>query len=189
MSIRGGNLAASDSAVVFGGATSGRYIQQQMNAAGLGLTGNSLYGSPPLRLARSVTFDALAVNLSTAGIGTSMVVRAGLYLLDPDTLVGTLLVDAGTADASTTGTKVLLASGTIPANTWYVSVLVAQGTYTTPPACATSHRAQFAHSAAAFSTAVQSALGGAAGVPGALPASITFVTSGGVGPQIAVRVA
>ena len=85
-----------------------------------------------ITVGRSCTLTSIAVEVGTAGSAGS-VLRLGIYLLNPDTLATTLLVDAGTVDATTTGVKTLAISQWVEAGMMISPGAASQGAPSTQP--------------------------------------------------------
>lgn len=77
------------------------------------------------------TLTKLGLEVTVAG-GASSVVRLGVYKTGSDGNPGDLLVDGGTIDASTTGTKEVTISQVIPTSGWYWVCAAAQADASTP---------------------------------------------------------
>jgi hypothetical protein len=89
--------------------------------------GNGVLYLVPVYLPYSVTLDRLSIEVVTTPGGTGSVVRLGIYNHNATThLPDTLLVDAGTVDTTTTGTKEATISQTLAAGTYWLAA-VAQG--------------------------------------------------------------
>lgn len=132
--------------------------------------------------ARTCILGKIAVHVQTAG-SAGAVVRLALYeiTLGAVSAQGILLTDAGTVDATTTGSKFLTISQQVEVGKNYLVAAVGQGGATTAAIVATS---QGIDAAIGGSDSVQltARLMGyqVAGVTGAAPASPTFVGSGNV---------
>jgi hypothetical protein len=150
----------------------------------LAATLNLAYFSP-VYFPRPTAVDQIRAQVTTAG-AAGAVVRLGIYRQNPATgLPGTLLLDAGTVDATTTGVKTISVSETITGMVWCVVVT------------------QVVTATLRSSTAVnQGYYGGAgdgnlnsntgptqSGVTGALPASATATTTATNMPVSQLRVA
>ena len=90
--------------------------------------------TPVIVGARTLTIDALGVNVNAAVAATTL--RLGLYYLSGTTLApSSLAVDGGTIDSSTTGVKILTLSSAlvVPANTiWLGLAVMLEGAAGTP---------------------------------------------------------
>jgi hypothetical protein len=133
----------------------------------------------PFFMPAAVTVDRIAIEVTTPGTG---VLRLGLY--DADAVAGgggTLLLDAGTVDPSTTGYKEATVSTTIPAG-WTLFGIVWQTTSTTAPAVRTKSQgfgvlsSTTASSGLAFPTSALTV----GSVTGALPGSPTIGNGSGL---------
>jgi hypothetical protein len=90
--------------------------------------GNTMYAAP-LRISRALTATRLGFNINT-GFASTQVIRLGIYLADPVTLMpGSLLVDAGTIVPAANGvTSIVLSTPQVLVPGLYYLVLVSQGT-------------------------------------------------------------
>ncbi len=79
----------------------------------------------PVHITAPVTFDRIVANIQTAG--ASSVIRLGIYKVQPQgSTFADLILDAGTADSSTTGDKeITISQGLVPGV--YVFIAVPQG--------------------------------------------------------------
>lgn len=92
---------------------------------------NELVYFVPFVLGRTLTLDRMGVEVTSAG-ETNSVVRLGVYR-DKNGLPDSLIVDAGTVAADSTGTKAITAIGQeVEARVLWLAA-VAQGAATTPP--------------------------------------------------------
>lgn len=81
----------------------------------------------PLMFRRDAVIDRIGVNVSTAG-AAGVVTRVGLYTEDPVSgFAGSLLVDSGDMDVSTTGSKEFIYSATLRGGTRYWMAHVTSG--------------------------------------------------------------
>lgn len=86
----------------------------------------------PFYVGQAVTVNALGTNFNPGG-STGSVIRQGIYRAGTDGMPATLVVDAGTADGTNIGNKVLSFTATpLPAGLYWL-VVVAQGGATTKP--------------------------------------------------------
>jgi hypothetical protein len=85
------------------------------------LTTNRLYAVPFIS-PKAITLDRIGINVTTLGSGASA--RLGIYVDNGNLYPGSLLLDAGTVDMSTTGVKTITISQALSANTLYWLVLV-----------------------------------------------------------------
>lgn len=82
---------------------------------------------------RDCTLDAMALEVTTAGTAGSLI-RFGIYDFDPMTgVVGPLLLDAGTIEAESVGTKILNTSFPVQAGDHYLVGAAIQGNPATRP--------------------------------------------------------
>ncbi|ATN89544.1 tail protein [Gordonia phage Kabluna] len=82
---------------------------------------------------RDCTLDAMALEVTTAGTAGSLI-RFGIYDFDPVTgAVGPLLLDAGTIEAESVGTKILNTSFPVKAGKHYLVGAAIQGNPATRP--------------------------------------------------------
>lgn len=88
------------------------------------LVANTLYAIP-LVVVRDVTVDRIAVLVATAASGKS--IRLGIYNDGTNLYPGTLLLDAGTVSAATTGLKAITISQALTKGLYWL-VLVSDGT-------------------------------------------------------------
>lgn len=84
----------------------GEYIETLLGttAAANALTANKLY-AVPFVVARAMTFDRIAVQVTTLAAGSS--IRLGIYNDGTNLYPGALLLDAGEVSAATTGVKAI----------------------------------------------------------------------------------
>jgi hypothetical protein len=90
-----------------------------------GMTLNRLYAMP-FFVGRACVLDRLAQRVTVAG-ASSNTIRLGLYS-DDNGKPGALLVDAGTADATTTGVKALTVSVAIAQGLYWLATVAQTGT-------------------------------------------------------------
>lgn len=74
------------------------------------------------------TVDIIAIRCIT--LGTALNARLGIYLDNGNIYPGTLLLDAGTVDISTTGVKTIAVNQVLPKNTIIFGAVVMNGTST-----------------------------------------------------------
>jgi len=79
----------------------------------------------------TVTISALECIVTTAG-GGSAVVRMGIYRQASTGLPGTLVIDGGTASATTTGVKAIAISQVLTPDVYYVAIVAQDWTGTQP---------------------------------------------------------
>lgn len=145
-------------------------------AAGAVSTGQLAEGSlrgSRLLVGRTCTLDTIAVEVTTAGSAGALV-RVGLYLYDPASNSGTLLVDGGTVDATTTGVKTVTISQAVTKGQILVLASAVQGGASTRPIVRVNGGYDPTIGDASAATVVGNSAAGfnmAAGVSGALPAS------------------
>ncbi|NMR28124.1 hypothetical protein [Crystallibacter degradans] len=153
-----------------------------------------LFGDGGLRMGRlvvgrSCTLNSISPEVTTAG-GAGAVLRLGIYRLNYETGVSTLLLDAGTVDASTTGVKTLAINSAVKAGDQLLLAAASQGAASPAPTIRTNTGSDpyWGVDTATMSVAI---LIGAqvSGMTGALPASppLGVVSSGGV-PRLIVGV-
>jgi hypothetical protein len=108
-------------------ALSGQYLTLNANSLGTQTPGiNALQATTPLWLPAGVTLTRIGCKINTAG-SAGAVVRLGIYRADaPGLLPGTLILDAGTVDSTTTGVKEIVISTVIPTTGWYWLATVSQ---------------------------------------------------------------
>jgi hypothetical protein len=74
----------------------------------------------PTVVSKSISVDRIAVNVSVAEAGATP--RLGIYGRSATNRPGSLILDCGTVDASTTGTKIITINTTIPAGLFFLAV-------------------------------------------------------------------
>lgn len=89
------------------------------------LVANTLYAMPYI-LTSSGTFDRIAIDVKTASSGHTL--RLGIYEMTSGGIPGALVVDAGTVDVGTLGSKEVTISETLTANKGYFVAYVTDGT-------------------------------------------------------------
>ena len=80
------------------------YTNPEGEYAGLTMVANRLYAKPFI-VVRNMTFDQIAIDVTTAAAGASM--RLGIYNDGTNLYPGTLLLDAGVVSVATTGLKTI----------------------------------------------------------------------------------
>lgn len=140
-----------------------------------------------LAVGRSSTIKSLSVNVTVPAGGAA--IRLGLYkfLWTPTGWTTTLILDAGTVDASTTGIKTITVTVPVEVGDIIVPVAVTQGGASLP-----SFGAAQGADAPLGATQITSAVNAVAGlkltgVTGALPAT-PIMTVSGTAPRVAVGV-
>jgi hypothetical protein len=109
---------------MFATTTAGRYIAPP-DGWGTGfLTGVGYLRCKQLSIPTTITVDRIAVNIQAAG-SAGAVVRLGIYESN-NGVPGALILDAGTVDATSTGTKTITISQTLAAGYYYLAA-VGQG--------------------------------------------------------------
>lgn len=103
---------------------SGCYITILGGNTGTGAPGASSLRASPIDLAAACTADRIGVEVTT--LAASSTVRLGIYADGTDGLPGTLLLDAGTVDTTTTGFKEITISQALTAGRWWLAA-VSQG--------------------------------------------------------------
>lgn len=152
--------------------------------AGTALTANRLYAMPFV-VPKGITIDQIAVYVSTLSTTTA---RLGIYNDNGNCYPGTLLLDAGTIDVTSTGAKKVAISQALSANTLYWLVIVCAATpaiYCIPVAAVinvlgTSNALGTAQNAGLYAAQAYGVL------PGTFPASPTMITAAPI-PAIFVR--
>jgi len=91
------------------GATADRYYGPMVAGATAtaAMTANVIYASP-FAVVRTITLDRIAINVTTVAAGATA--RLGIYADAGTTYPGSLVLDAGTVDVSTTGMKTITIS-------------------------------------------------------------------------------
>lgn len=150
-----------------GGASTSATTQAQIHAT-------------PIDLRDSRTFDRLAVEVASTPGSTGSVIRLGIYADRGDLCgPGSLVLDAGTVSATTTGVKAATIAQTLGAGRWWL-VAVTQGSPVTQPVLRSTLAVPTFPVAQGSSTPANLA---GAGLPfvesaaGALPASLTVDTT------------
>lgn len=138
----------------------------------------------PLDLPGPLPIQSISLEVTSAG-SAGAVIRLGAYLAT-DSGGGSLLFDAGTVDATTTGVKTISVTQTLPRGR-ILLVAACQGAAATRPSIRILSSMPPLYPTSGVRTAVAgSAWGAAGGVPGALPS--TGFWSGGISiPYIVVR--
>lgn len=168
----------------------GRYygVGATLRASAIPAEASAVY--TPLAVPADSSIDRIAVDVITAG-GAGAVMRLGLYNDNGTGRPGTLLLDAGTVDVSTTGTKEIIVAQALSAGLiWMVAVV--QGAAATRPTMR-SHAQGFVasiHGNNAIDILEVAYAYFQGGVSGALPdpAAITGVSSSQA-TKVAVRAA
>jgi hypothetical protein len=108
---------------------SGAYLTAQLVSTGTTAPGAGTLRAMPLDLAASATLDRIGVEVTTAAASTTA--ELAIYNHDATTdRPGTLLLDAGSIDTSTTGFKELTISQTLAAGRWWLASLPLGGAAT-----------------------------------------------------------
>lgn len=145
----------------------------------------------PFVVDESATFDRVAVEVTAAGTAGA-VVRLGIYGADADSMPGSLLVDAGTVDATTTGLKEAIISQAVTSGLYYLAAVV-QGAATTRPTWRSVTGDSLLPLHTSGVTLTSNSINGISqsSVTGALPATATPDAGPGFGvsPRIVVRAA
>jgi hypothetical protein len=144
----------------------------------------------PIFFVRPVTLDRIAVRVTTAGSAGS-VIRLGIYSADAAMFPSTLVLDAGTVDSSSTGTKEITISQALPFGVYWLGA-VGQATPASNPVVA-ARTGCITPTLSESSNSQQNAQGGlnALGVTGALASTygFDFGTANTARPAVAVRIA
>lgn len=179
-------LKARLAAAEFTYRSGGYYVVEGLETATATPTLNQLQASP-FRWESSVTADRIGVRVN-AGVA-SATIRLGVYASAAGGLPGSLILDAGTIDASTAGFKEIIISQAFSPGTYWLAVC-AQGA--TTALNATVNRSQ----RGVGSTAGQGAAGSQGGglvhsgsITGALPATFVFSSSADRAYGVNLRVA
>jgi hypothetical protein len=150
------------------------------------LTGVGYLRCKQLSIPTTITVDRIAVNIQAAG-SAGAVVRLGIYESN-NGVPGALVLDAGTVDATSTGTKTITISQTLAAGYYYL-VAVGQGQGSQVSGNAYSASQQIVpldgtfHVGQALLSYVKS------GVTGALPDPLNPDSMSNVYPNIQLRLA
>lgn len=148
------------------------------NAASTAAPVNGQLTACPIYLPRSGSITDLAVEVVTTPGGAGALVRIGVYADDGTGYPGTLLVDAGTVDCTTTGVKTITlgAALSLPAGRFWLAAAV-QGNPTPSPTMRIDQNTRSTGGilAATSTVALQSANTSylQSAVTGALPATFT----------------
>ena len=105
----------------------GRYYPQRFSALTAGNPGNGVASYAPYWVDEAQAFDRIAVFVNTAG-SAEAVERLAVFNDDGNGRPGTLVVDAGTVEAATTGAKEATISVTLTPGLYWVA---AAGQFTT----------------------------------------------------------
>lgn len=177
----------------------GEWHMPGINASSNGALGVGTLRAAPYWFGPAAVITDLGVEVTVAG-STGALVRITVHLDDgtgtPGGVPGkpvTLLVDAGTVDATTTGFKLITGlTVPVPPGSWPYLGGTVQGAPATQPTLRTVGTAQYLP---AMGTATPTALSAAnigysaAGVTGAAPASFGAATLTGAIPRVAFRIA
>lgn len=110
--------------------TTGRYYSSFLRAysssVGRSIIQNRLYAMP-FPVLRPITVDRIAIEVSTAGAGGAAI-RLGIYNNGTNLTPGTLLLDAGTVDATSTGLKAITISQALTKGIYWLVLLTNDGT-------------------------------------------------------------
>jgi len=103
------------------GATANRYYGPMIAGATAtaAMTLNVIYASP-FAVVKTITLDRIAINVTTAAAGATA--RLGIYADDGTTYPGSLVLDAGTVDVSTTGMKTITISQELTPGLYWLCV-------------------------------------------------------------------
>ena len=152
----------------------------------------------PIDVARRTTFDQIAVRVTSAGAGVGYVLRLGLYADDgtgyKPNLAAAPILDAGTVDPTSTGTKTITISQTLEPGRYWAAIASQATTITTGATIAVFGQTPQLAQTILPSTATEAARPWkATGITGALPSTLTVtagqgVTNGAV-PIIGLRAA
>jgi hypothetical protein len=191
-----GPATATDGAVALFDGTTGKIIKQSTflessltslypntTTAGLWLsvsggigtvshTEGSLFGLV-LRVSNTINIDRIAANVATAG-SAGAVIRLGIYRLNDNGSGFTLIVDAGTIDAATTGLKDIVISETLTPGAYFVGA-ASQGDALTAPVMRTKGSIDGVVQTNAVANHITTINGYRFfGVTGALPATLSY---------------
>jgi hypothetical protein len=170
------------------GMQSGRYEFGAGTNTTLTVTNGTLIISP-FFFAGPVSIDRLGVQVATAG-GSGSVIRLGIYASTDTLLPGSLILDAGTVDGTTTGSKEITVAESLAAGMYWVGA-VGQGTPSPEPVLR-ARTGIIVPTLNEGNNPNQNAQGGlaVAGVTGALDATYSWLTNGNLQrPAVFVRIA
>jgi hypothetical protein len=126
-----------------------------------------------LRVSNTINIDRIAANVATAG-SAGAVIRLGIYRLNDNGSGFTLIVDAGTSDAATTGLKDIVISETLTPGAYFVGA-ASQGDALTAPVMRTKGSIDGVVQTNAAANHITTINGYRFfGVTGALPATLCF---------------
>ncbi|MEE8194445.1 MAG: hypothetical protein V3T73_02960 [Dehalococcoidales bacterium] len=107
--------------------TGAYHLPASINYQALAITADQLYARP-LIVARDITIDRIAIEVTGAGAGGTKA-RLGIYNLGDDLYPGTLLLDAGEVAVDSTGIKAVTVSQALTKGIYFMA-MVADGTPT-----------------------------------------------------------
>jgi hypothetical protein len=163
-----------------------RYYTAIGGTVGTGQVGAATAAAIPIFLDTDVTITELAAEVTTAGAAGSLL-RLGLYS-DNAGVPGTLLVDAGTVDATTTGVKTLTVSQAVSAGVVW-AVACSQGSPATEPTLRTINGPIVGVPAISAGSTSQSTFKTTGLATGGLPGTWSLAGGiGGVAPRVQVKV-
>lgn len=165
----------------------GTWITTTGGSTSSGQPANGRFYASPIALTSGVTATSLAINVNTAGSAGS-VMRLGIYADDGTTTPSTLILDAGTVDTSTSGSKSITINQTLPAGVYWL-VSVSQGSATTQPTLSTigGNTPGLALSNNGMSNGA-AALSADSSTTGALPANAPGMGSNGAAPKVGLGI-
>ena len=171
---------------MFATTTAGRYIAPP-DGLGTGyLTGVGYLRCKQISIPTTITVDRIAVDIQAAG-WAGAVVRLGIYESD-NGVPGALILDAGTVDATSTGTKTITISQTLAAGYYYLAA-VGQGQGSQLSGNAYSASQQIVPIDGTFHVGQGLVSCGKSGVTGALPDPLNPNLIANVYPNIQLRLA
>jgi hypothetical protein len=182
----GGGATEGSYFKMFATTTAGRYIAPP-DGLGTGyLTGVGYLRCKQLSIPTTITVDRIAVDIQAAG-WAGAVVRLGIYESD-NGFPGALILDAGTVDATSTGTKTITISQTLAAGYYYLAA-VGQGQGSQLSGNAYSASQQIVPIDGTFHVGQGLVSCGKSGVTGALPDPLNPNLIANVYPNIQLRLA
>jgi hypothetical protein len=183
-----GKISNGVQRVAYPSFVSGRWYGYPSATAGVQRIQAEMHGLP-IVIGQAVTLQSIGINVTVAG-STGALARLGIYNDGTDGKPGTLVLDAGTVDCTTTGAKTIAISQTLqPGRYWLACAL--QGSPTTIPTIWGSSSATFVDGVGASSLSQATTSGWLnQSVAGALPSPFNPGSALGAGsPRVMVQIA
>ncbi len=168
----------------------GRYYTGTFGVPGTAsIFGNGQFRVSPFTVREQITIDRIAAEVTTAG-SSGALVRLGIYSSDGGGYPSTLVVDAGTIDATIVGPQEIAINEVLTPGLYWLGAAV-QGNPTTVPALRSNASGGQTVGATSLSAAISSACVGYSNTfTGALADQFASGSNaGGAAPRIAIRIA